>query len=415
MAKRILHAIRLTKIAAVDKPCQAHATVAIMKRAPQIAGPKAIAKATFEEALSANIMADRVNDAFYNSFDGLWERNDAFRCALTDELEAGGDGSIVSAAYVASVKALVDTAVASAREAGAAATTDDLNKAFIKAATDWLEQQETHTMTITTKAALLAAVAKFDPTKSTVGELAEIHKAAVDMKLESELPVSGPLALVKAADNSVLMREIDILKMAPDIRTHFDGLDETAQTAFLAKSVADRKIEVDAKNATDPVVHKCMDGTEIRKSDGATVLALAKRNDELASKVETLTTENAGSAIEKAMMRFPNVAKGVVTSVLKAAATPEEKAEAEQSLTAMNKALAGVFKRFGSSGVSSDIEKGADTPEGQMSVIVKRIAKEKNISEAFATVEALNDPEYAALYTESLADIPAVSGYAGTA
>lgn len=392
-----------------------HARVALFKSADKPQGPQAIAKATFQEALDAQLVSQRVQNAFYGCFDNLWSRNDAFRTAMTDEIAAGGDGSVAADAWVESVKALADNAVAAAKENGGKPTDEELSGAMEKAVATYLSKQEQTDMTITTKAALLAAVAKFDPTKSTVGELAEIHKAATDLNLESELPVSGPLALVKAADNSVLMREIDILKMAPDIRTHFEALATAGQTTFLAKSSADRKTEVEAKNATDPVVHKCLDGTEIRKSDGATVLALAKRNDELAAKVETLTTENAGSAIEKAMARFPNVAKGTVTTVMKAATTPEEKAEAEQSLTAMNKALAGAFRRAGSAGPVADIEKGADTPEGQMSVIVKRIAKEKNISEAFATVEALNDPEYAALYTESLADIPAVSAYAPTA
>ena len=83
--KRRLTGIRLDKIAAVDRPCQQHATVAIIKRAPD-GSPHAIAKVTFQEALDGQLVASRVSEAFWGAFDGLWQRNDAFRTALTDEL-----------------------------------------------------------------------------------------------------------------------------------------------------------------------------------------------------------------------------------------------------------------------------------------------------------------------------------------
>src|SRR3546814_5387553 len=92
MAKRVLNRIRQDKIAAVDQPCQQHATVAIIKRAP--ADPAvAIAKATYQEALNGALVSERVNRAFWDHFDGLWQRNDAFRTVLTDELAEGGDGA----------------------------------------------------------------------------------------------------------------------------------------------------------------------------------------------------------------------------------------------------------------------------------------------------------------------------------
>src|SRR3546814_3169023 len=153
MAKRVLNRIRLDKIAAVDQPCQQHATVAIIKRAP--ADPAvAIAKATYQEALNGAMVSERVNRAFWDNFDGLWQRNDAFRTALTDELAEGGDGATSAAAYIESVNELVETTVTAARSAGAKASDDEISNAINDAVTSWIESQPQHqeqTMKLVTK------------------------------------------------------------------------------------------------------------------------------------------------------------------------------------------------------------------------------------------------------------------------
>ncbi|MFL6864120.1 MAG: hypothetical protein ACJ8DZ_14085 [Allosphingosinicella sp.] len=351
--KRRLTAIRLDKIAAVNLPCQEHATVAIIKHAPT---PLAIAKATFQEALEGNMIAGAVNDAFYQSFDGLWERNDAFRTALTDEFSAGGDGSAASAAYVASVKALVDEAVASARDAGATASdTSPVDKALQSAAAQWLANKskpKEPLMKISTRAELLSAVSKFDATKTPIADVIAIKKAAVDLNALDALPSEGPLAADQPNDDvAKLRREISILKLAPEARTYFDGLDEAAQTAFLAKSAEDQAATVRDASTDDPILYTTSKGRVIRKSHGQLAADLARDNDELRGDLTKVKGELTGSAIEKKAMAYPRVAKAVAIDMIKSAETVGIDSDAGKavmaSLTAMNKAAGGLFKSIG--------------------------------------------------------------------
>lgn len=394
MTRRRLNRIRLDKIAGVDLPCQQHATVAIVKRAPgaAIAG---LAKATFDEALNGQMVSERVNRAFWDAFDGLYQRNDAFRTALTDELSEGGDGAEASAAYVASVNELVNTAVAAARSAGAKASDEEMNKAVCEAATSWLAkstpQPKEQPMKIINKAALISAVATFAIAKSTAAEAAAITDAAVEfdaLDALSEQPELLAIAEAKksAAATAELQREVAILKMAPEQRAHFDGLSAEGQTAFLAKSDAERAAEIDALSSADPVVHKCADGTEIRKSDGPALLALAKRNDALTAELGTLRKGQVEASLEKRAAAYPNVAKSVAMEMLKSADTLGTDTPAGRdivkSLETMNTATGGIFKSLGTTEGDGpvDIAKARQTYDAEVS----KVAAERKISKADA-------------------------------
>lgn len=356
MTKRTIRRLRLDKIAAVDLPCQEHATVAIIKRAP--AGTQAIAKATFQEALEGNMIAGAVNEAFFDSFDGLWERNDAFRAALTDELAAGGDGSTASAAYVSSVKALVDEAVAAARNAGAtAADTSSVDKAFTSAVENWLAaKSKEQDMTISTKAALGTAIAKFASAgvAATIGQRDEILTAAKALNAEDMLPAEGPLAKATTGPDADLVRKVAILEMPADVRKHFDALPEAEQTAFLAKDASERALIVAKANEQDPVLYTTAKGREIRKSHGQLAADLARDNDELAKKVDTLGGQLTETTIEKRAAVYPNVAKAVATAMLKSVDTLGADSEGGKavlaSLDSMNKAGGRMFKTIGATG-----------------------------------------------------------------
>lgn len=415
--KRTLNRIRLDKIAAVDDPCQQHATVAIMKRRPDPAPtPASIAKATFAEALQANMTADAVNEAFYSSFDGLWERNDAFRCALTDELAAGGDGTVASEAYVASVKSLVDDAVAEARQAGASATdTSTIDKSLSAAAIKWLDSRKEHTiMKISNRAELTAAVSAFSIAKSTVADVEAIQKAAAELKAEDLLPADGPLAKAKAdPELAKALREIAILKLAPEAKSHFDGLDEAGQTAFLGKSADEQKADIEKANATDPVIYKCTDGTEIRKSDGAAAARLAKVADDQAKELAKLRGDLTGSTLEKrAGETYPNVAKQVAVDMLKSAQQVGEDSDAGKallsSLDTMNKSSSRLMRPIGSSeggegGSGGDLAKARTT----FAQKVDEIAKRDNIGRADAMSKAR--VEHEELFVEAYPDTAAAA------
>ncbi len=416
--KRILNRIRLDKIAAVDLPCQEHATVAIVKRRAPEGAPPAIVKATFEQALRGQLVSDQVGEVFWRAFENQWAVKEAFRTALSDEIAEGGDGTTATEAFTAAMGQLATIAAEAARNAASTAETD-LEAAVEEAVSKWLHQQE-QPMKITTKAALASAVAAFAIAKSTVAEANDIIDAAVALDDIDALDANPDLAKMadasgkkkkKGDDETVksLQREVAVLKMAPAIRKHYDGLAADAQTAFLAKSAEDQQAEVDGANAADPVVHKCLDGTEIRKSDGAGALAMAKRADALSKEVGELREARVGDSVEKrARSEFPNVALGTATAMLKSAATLGEDTDAGKdvlkSLAAMNKGASHLFKSVGTTEapeVSGDIAKARQDYNAE----VAKVAREDKIgrADAMSKVRAERPDLFAAAFPETAA------------
>ena len=380
--RRKLTAIRLDKIAAVDKPCQQHATVAIIKRAPAGPVPPAIAKKTFTEALHTQLVSDKISETFWRAFENQWAVRDAFRTALTDEIAEGGDGTTATADFTAAMQQIATLAAEHARNAAGTEDTD-LEQAVEDAINKWLESQETPMSKFTTKAALQAAISTFAIAKATAQDVADIKDSAVTLNETGLLPAEGVLAIAAApaADPAVasLKREVAVLKMAPAVRTHFDGLDQAGQDAFIAKSAEDQQKVIDDIAKGDPVVHKCLDGTEIRKSDGAAVLALAKRNDQLATDLAKATGEGATDRIEKrAVEQFPHVAKATAVDMLKSAAQVGEESDAGKAvlktLDTMNKAQSGLFKSLGGldGEVTADVSKGMSDFNAKVAEIKKR-------------------------------------------
>lgn len=414
MPKRRLKSIRLDKIAAVDLPCQEHATVAIVKRAPGAGAPPAIVKKTFQEALRAQLVSDQISETFWRAFENQWAVRDAFRTALSDEIAEGGDGSVATEAFTAAMQELAAAAAEAARNAASTAETD-LEAAVEEAVSKWLQHKE-QPMKITTKAQLLSAVAAFDMAKSTFADADAITDAAVELDAVGDLPADSPLAKMandkaktKGDSKTVksLEREVAVLKMAPAIRKHFDGLPADQQDAFLGKSAADQQAEVDQANSADPVVHKCLDGTEIRKSDGAAVLAMAKRNDALSREIGELREGQAGDAIEKrARTDFPNVALTEASDMLKAAVEVGEDSVAGKAilktLTTMNKGRDTLFKSLGTTEapeIGGDIKKARQDFDSE----VRKVASQEKIGIADAMSKVRNDrPDlFAAAYPEN--------------
>jgi hypothetical protein len=378
--KRRLTAIRLDKIAGVDLPCQEHATVAIVKRAPT-APLLVLAKKTFDEALRGQLVSERISDVFWRAFDNQYAVREAFRESLADELADGGDGTAATEGFTAAMRTIAETAATLAREAGADPKASDLESAVEQAVEKWLKQQETSEMKITTKAALKAAVASFDPATTPVAHVGIIKQAAKDLNAEDELPADGPLAVEKQDPAlAKALRDVAILKMSPEVRKHFDALDEAGQTGFLALSEADQASTVEKANATDPVVYKTAGGVEIRKSDGATAALLAKQLDETAAEVSVLKAGRTTDAIEtRASTEFPNVAKGTAVAMLKTAAQLGEDTDAGKdvikSLTTMNKGADRLFTSLGSTQapeISGDVTKARTDFNSEVSKIMSR-------------------------------------------
>ena len=93
-----------------------------------------------------------------------------------------------------------------------------------------------------------------------------------------------------------------IVGMSADERGHYDKLESDAKAVFLSKSNDERKAEIAEavrKAADDDVVYTTTDGDEIRKSDGAIVLKLAKSHDAERKKTARLEAEKDQSSLEK--------------------------------------------------------------------------------------------------------------------
>lgn len=408
--KRRLNSIRLDKIAAVDLPCQEHATVAIVKRAPSGAAP-AIVKTTFDEALRGQLVSDRVSEVMWQAFDKQWAVREAFAEAMSDELANGGDGSQATEGFVSAMRTIAEKAVELARAASADPSSQDLGSAVEQAVEKWLVQQEEQTMKITTKAALKAAVAAFDPATSPAAHIGIIKSAATALNAEDELPEDGPLAKSQADPQvAELQKQVAVLSMTPEVRKHYDGLSADAQPAFLAKSAADQQAEVEAANATDPVVYKTAGGVEIRKSDGATAALLAKQLDETSAEVAVLKTGRSTDTLEKrALTEFPNVAKGVALDMLKSAGQLGEDSDAGKaiikSLKTMNSGGERLFKSLGSTEapeVSGDIQKARTDFNAEVSKIMGR--DKVGMADAMSKARTEHPDLFAEAYPETAAE-----------
>lgn len=410
--RRKLTSIRLDKIAAVDKPCQEHAVVAIVKRAPAGPVPPAIAKKSFDEALRAQLISEKIGDVFWRAFENQWAVRDAFRTALGDEIAEGGDGTTAAAAFSAAMQQIAVLAAEAARDASSTAE-PDLEAAVESAISKWLTeqpiQQEQTMHKFTTKAALQAAISKFAVATATAQDVADIKDSAVALGETGLLPAEGVLAVqVSGPDAGTVEKmqtEIAVLKMAPNIRKHYDSLDAAGQKAFIAKSDADRQADVDAIEKGDPVVYTCADGTAIRKSDGAVAAMLAKRADEQDKVIKGLREEGTTASIEKRAAAYPNIAKSVATEMLKSLDAVGADSEAGKaitaSLTAMNKGQSAVFKSLGTTAVSEGGEGGGDLQKARQTFDgkVTEIAKRDSIGRADAMSKARS--EFPDLYTEA--------------
>lgn len=382
--RRILRSIRLDKIAAVDLPCQEHATVAIVKRAPAAPAsgtPLELAKRTFDEALNAQLVSERISDVFWRAFDNQYAVREAFRESLADELADGGDGTAATEGFTTAMRTIAESAASLAREAGANATDTNLESAVEQAVEKWLKhQEETSEMKITTKAALTAAVAAFNPDTSPAAHVGIIKSAATALGAEDALPAEGPLAAGKPdATVAGLQKQVAVLSLTGDVRKHYDGLAADQQDAFLAKSATDQAAEVEAANATDPVVYKSAAGIDIRKSDGAVAVMLAKRLDEQEATITVLKADRTVDALEKQAGGYSNVALPVAVDMLKSVQTVGAGSDAGKAilktLDTMNRGGERLFKSLGSTeapAISGSIEKARTDFNAEVNKIASR-------------------------------------------
>ncbi len=191
-------------------------------------------------------------------------------------------------------------------------------------------------------------------------------------------------------------------------KAHFDGLDDAAKPEFATSTHDERAALIEkvekARNADDPVIYTCTDGTQIRKSHGDMVALLAKRADaadaraDAAQKVAKVA--DLRKRAEDTMGNLPGTLEEHV-SHLEAIDSIEDEDAREAALKAIrvsNSNLAKGFQRVGSASGGQDLEQGGAM--AKLDDMAEQIAKRDNISKPEAMQKALATPEGEALYEE---------------
>jgi hypothetical protein len=197
-------------------------------------------------------------------------------------------------------------------------------------------------------------------------------------------------ALTKRAE-----RAESILKLDADSRAHFDGLTETDQETFLAKSAADQTTDVAKSLEDDKVIFKAANGDVFRASDDPRLVKMAKerdadrvRMDEAVAKADMLVLTKRA---DEEMSNVPGTVE-VRANILKALGGV---AGAEEFIKAANTALEGAFVAAGVAGAGA-ILKAAD----KLEVLANAYATANSVTIEQGHAAVLETPEGSALYAE---------------
>jgi hypothetical protein len=252
--------------------------------------------------------------------------------------------------------------------------------------------------------------------KGHTHDIATIGKVA-DPSEEPDMADNKTPEVVKTeADARVAELEAQLAKankiagLTGDIRAYFDGLDETAKSAFLEKSAEDQAAAVKAAKSQvedeDPVVYKSADGQEFRKSDDPRIVALAKRADEQAKRADKAEAAQRDGELEKraaALTHIPgdlDVRKSMLNAI---DGIPDEaqRTRALEALKAQDAALGVAFKNAGvRSGATADV---AGSPEAELDTLAKAYANENKVTVEQAYDKVLQTPRGAELYAQTTA------------
>ena len=175
-------------------------------------------------------------------------------------------------------------------------------------------------------------------------------------------------------------------------KNHYNGIaDEDEKSAYLAKSSKDRiaeanaaieKAKADAGADADPIVYTTIKGRDIRKSDGETVLALAKDADESMREVAKERAVNEKARIEKraadefAGLPGDDATHVAVAKALETIKDPELQKKAFEMVKAKAPAMAAATSARGSASSPLRVV-GKDASQSEAEAELDRLAKER--------------------------------------
>jgi hypothetical protein len=378
VVKTIMRSFSLGEISAVDRPAQAHATVAIMKRD---GGTVPLAK--FDASMALTTMTGghshlitmgggdykrRAGDTSYvDGHSHPWLMDEAGNVTVGHAQGHNHGIEIISKGEMseAELKNLLS-------KEGAPATTEDLNKTAGNEPAEPIGTPEDQTMTPEEKKAAEEAAAKV--AKAQQDELAKLQKRAE--------------------------RAEAVASMTDGHRAYFKNLKGEDAETFLAKTVEGRDEIVTKAAEANQVVFTAMDGTTYRKNDDARLIAMAKQLDEeKRARIATEALAKKASLEKRAedLKHIPGTTEERVALLKGIDMLPEaERASAMKALQAQNERLGGAFKRIGSAAAPNTETE--DSTLSSIDTLAAEIAKRDSITFEAAYTKALNTPEGQKLY-----------------
>ena len=349
--RRIMHSFRLDKIAAVDFPCQEHATMAIAKRAHALTG-SAIEILKFCEGEDgaksfSELFADREKrDRYWEAREELWPAMDSVSSSINSII---ADMNISTDQKAGMIRQSVEDFLAVVRE-----KMPEVEAEIAKALGDCADEGKTGSETMTELETAKARIAELEKANGELTTEVTTLKGQVETVTAEVTKSKGELADIakRASDETLTVGETTVAKSAVGEAT-FAIL--KAQQAELTKA-----------------------------QETAAMVGFEKRaDDELGS---LIGTTKAKASILKAMAGMPDDARAALDTILKAANATFEKA----------------MDRFGATGENKvDITKASTDFNGKVSEIAKR----DNCGRAMAMSKAkAENPElFAAAYPDQAA------------
>ena len=199
-----------------------------------------------------------------------------------------------------------------------------------------------------------------------------------------------------------LARSQQIIALAGEERTHFDGLSsEYDQDEFLGKSSAGRADDIQKALDADPVVYTTTGGIEIRKSDGRLAEIQARKIDDQDKTLAKLRTQAADSDLRKragTLMKNMPGEEDVHVEILRQVEKIEDEEMRKKALQVLKANDAGISKALQTRGSRGDVPVEEGSAEGQLNALAKTLATEKGISFAKAYNQVLDTEKGRELY-----------------
>jgi hypothetical protein len=178
---------------------------------------------------------------------------------------------------------------------------------------------------------------------------------------------------------------------------HYQKLSGKDAETFLAKSHADREVDLQKAREADPVVHKTLDGTEIRKSAGELAVKFAKQADEQATRLAAQETEVAKAKAERETEVLKARAKEHIghlagtdeakIDALRALETITDKARRDAAFEVLKSGDAFAKQAGVAKGVGGQGDPTPGDPEAEWNAEVKKFAEAKGIKDEYLAVE----------------------------